>query len=443
MTSVRKIVTVFMLAGLGAFVLCGVGLAVAQREAATKEAIRDARRGATIQATGVVEPALPDDLSRAASFEQLDRVVRERVLSAQIVHVNLWDPAGRVLYSNQRQLIGQRLGLPPSAEQVLRTGEAVAEVGDPSEPRNAEQADVGEFLEVFVGVQTASGQPLVLETHQPYKEIQSIGRQVWLTTLPSLIVGLLLLYLVKAVMAYRMAKELTDAQEEREQLLVAALAAADRERMQIASDLHDGVVQGLAGASFTLSEAAASARAADQVELADAVGPIATSLRHWVRELRSLIVTVTPPALHGQGLEATLTDLVATLQAREIRVQLDVADVDGLPEQIESLVYRVAQEVVRNVIRHAHASHVQLVISRRDGWLEMLVTDDGTGFAPSVSPRRQGSVGLELLAGLAATQRGVLGVESEEGRGTTVTLRVPVGLVQPSGASAHQRSSRS
>ena len=173
-------------------------------------------------------------------------------------------------------------------------------------------------------MRTPSGQPLLLQTRQPYEVAWLTSREIWLTLLPSLILALALLYLVKAAFAYRLARDLYVVQEEREQLLVTALAAADRERTLIASDLHDGVVQGLAGASYTLSDAANRPGQAGQPEVADTLTDTAGSLRQWVRELRSLIVTVTPPALHSEGLQATLTDLVATLEARGIEVELDV-----------------------------------------------------------------------------------------------------------------------
>jgi two-component system NarL family sensor kinase len=251
------------------------------------------------------------------------------------------------------------------------------------------------------------------------------SRAVWLTLLPSLVLALALLYLVKIGFTYRLTRGLHAVQEEREQLLVTALAAADRERTLIASDLHDGVVQGLAGASYTLSDAANRTRSAGQPELAESLADTAGNLRRWVRELRSLIVTVTPPGLHSEGLEATLTDLVATLEARGIDVQLDVHLPEALTETAESLVYRVAQESVRNIVRHAHASTVQMVAVVEDGWLQLRVSDDGQGFNPTSSARRRGSVGLDLLAALVQQRGGNLRVESAPGQGTTVTLRLP------------------
>ena len=254
---------------------------------------------------------------------------------------------------------------------------------------------------------------------------------MWWTTLPSLLLALGLLYLVKIGFTYRLTRGLYGVQEGREQLLVTALAAADRERTLIAADLHDGVVQGLAGASYTLTDAADRVRAAGQPDIADSLAGTARSLRQWVRELRSLIVTVTPPALHSDGLRATLTDLVATLEARQIDVELDVRVSDTLPETAESLAYRVAQEAIRNVVRHAHASKVGLVVVEERGSLSLQLTDDGQGFDPSMSVRRSSSVGLTLLAALVHQQGGILRVESATGAGTAVTMRLPVHAPAP------------
>ena len=425
--SIGRLVVLFMLAGLGAFVLCGVGLTLAQRHAALREAVRDAEVTTALLGTRVVQPALPRDPSERLDADQgFDRVVRERVLVAPITQILITDEAGLVVYATEAGLVGQRMELSAEELGALRTGVAVARREDGTDPTRLGSGRAGQFLDVSVGLRASSGQPLLLQARQPYEVVWLTSRAVWLTTLPSLILALALLYLVKAGFAFRLARDLHVVQEEREQLLVTALAAADRERTLIAADLHDGVVQGLAGASYTLTDAANRARAVGQPEVADTLTNTAGSLRQWVRELRSLIVTVTPPALHSEGLRATLTDLVATLEARGIGVELDVRVSAELTETAESLVYRVAQESVRNVVRHAHASHVQMIVTEEDSWIQLQVKDDGQGFDPSRSARRQGSVGLNLLAALVNQRGGNLRVESAAGRGTSVTLRLPM-----------------
>lgn len=435
--SVGRLVVLFMCAGLGAFVLCGVGLSLAQRHAALVETVRDAEVTTTLLATRVVQPALPTPPSagRLNADKTFGRVVRERVLGPPITRVRIADNTGLIVYSTEVGLVGQRVELSAEELDALRTGAATASGDDGSNPTRLGLGRTGRSLDVSVGMQSPSGQ-LLLQTRQPYEVVWHTSRAVWLTLLPSLIVALGLLYLVKAAFAYLLARDLYVVQDEREQLLVTALAAADRERTLIASDLHDGVVQGLAGASYTLTDAANRTRAAGQTEMADDLADTAGSLRRWVRELRSLIVTVTPPGLHSEGLEATLTDLVATLEARGINVELDVQVPDTLSETGESLVYRVAQESVRNIVRHARASTVQLVAAADNGWLELRVNDDGQGFDPSISSRRQGSVGLDLLAALVHQKGGNLRVESATGQGTTLTLRLPerpAGLRRSSG----------
>lgn len=253
---------------------------------------------------------------------------------------------------------------------------------------------------------------------------------MWLASLPALVGGLLLLYLVLAPLAYRMATRLRVAQEERERLLVASLAAGDRERARIAAELHDGVVQGLTGASYALSASAQDFRRNGQEQAADTVQRTALDLRRWVRELRSLIVTATPPALHSQGLVSSLSDLVATLESRGLRVEVDAGELPELPEQVESLAYRVAQEAVRNVVRHAEARSVQVVV-RVEGErrLVLQVQDDGVGFDTATVSRRHGSVGLELLQAVVTGQGGRLDVTSTPGLGTLVALTVALPAV--------------
>jgi two-component system NarL family sensor kinase len=426
--SVTRAVASFLVAGLVVFTVIGGLLAMAERRQAVAEAIRDARSLTSVEAYDVVGPALTDEaLVPGPAFDALDRMVRERVLGAQIVRVKIWDRTGRVVYSDEPALVGRHFVLEDAESAAMGgNGRPVADVTGLNEPENLHERQFGKLLQVYLGLRTPTGTPLLFETYQRYGMISANSQRMWRGSLPVLAAGLVLLYLVQAPLAYRMARRLRASQEQREELLLSSLAASDQERRRIASDLHDGVVQGLAGASYTLSAASDRAQAAGSVELATATARIAVDLRRWVRELRSLVVTITPPALHEQGLLASLTDLAATLESRGVTVAVSVPDDVALTEATESMVYRVAQEGVRNIIRHARAGHVAIDMVQQGAELVFTVTDDGAGFEPGATgARSRGSVGLDLLTALVADQDGTLVIQSDLGRGTRLVLTLP------------------
>jgi signal transduction histidine kinase len=424
--SVPKAVAVFLLAGLLVLSVAGIALAVAQRRVATAEAIRDARTLTNLEATDVIGPALTDAaLVPGPAFDALDRIVRERVLGSHVVRIKIWDASGTIVYSDDRALIGERFELGEDERAALASGRTAAEVSYLDQEENRDERHFGKLLSVYLGVQTPTGQRLLVETYQPYTVITESSRRMWLASLPALVGALVLLYLVQAPLAYRMARRLRTAQEEREGLLLGSLAASDRERTRIAADLHDGVVQGLSGTSLSLT--AAASKATDRAS-ASAMSAAAADLRRWVRELRSLVVTITPPALHAQGLAASLADLGATLELRGLQVYVDVRDTDDLDEATETLLYRAAQEAVRNVVRHAAASTVSITVGREgDDRLVLRVRDDGRGLPGGErSARRRGSVGLDLLGGLVSGQGGSLTVDGPAEGGAQLVVRLPV-----------------
>ncbi|MCU1676523.1 MAG: integral rane sensor signal transduction histidine kinase [Frankiales bacterium] len=425
--SIPREIAKFVVAGLVVLATVGTVLALAQERMATAEAIRDARTLTNLYVTDVVGPLLtPAALVPGPAQAALDKQVRARVLGSYIVRVKIWDDTGRIVYSDDTRLIGMQFPLPVEEQQALEQETSSAEVSDLSSAENSDERQFGKLLQVYQGVQLPGGQRVLFETYQPFEVISVASRRMWLTSLPILLTGLILLYVVQVPLAYRMARRLKDSQDEREGLLVATLAASDRERAVIAADLHDGVVQGLTGASYTLTAAADRARESDPTA-AGVMSTSATDLRRWVRELRSLVVTITPPALHASGLAAALADLAATLELRGMTVTVDVTGTEDLDSTTERVLYRAAQEAVRNVVRHAKASAVTLTTTREGDVVELCVRDDGRGFtAATTDARRRGSVGLELLQTVVTAQGGTLTVDSVPEEGTTVRLQMPV-----------------
>ena len=241
----------------------------------------------------------------------------------------------------------------------------------------------------------------------------------------AIIGGLVLLQLVTLPVCWILAKRVERTQRERERLFHHALESSDAERRRIASDLHDGVVQDLTGVSYAL--AAASRRSERRGDGEDPeLDAAAARLREAIRSLRSLLVEIYPPNLHEEGLESALSDLLAKLELRGMRTKLLVeVDTTTLPNDSVRLLYRAAQEGLRNVVAHANASSVEVILRRAGrSAVALSVSDNGVGFDPTIGVV-DGHVGLIVLGGIVADAGGEVSVSSAPGRGTTLRAEVP------------------
>jgi signal transduction histidine kinase len=147
-----------------------------------------------------------------------------------------------------------------------------------------------------------------------------------------------------------------------------------------------------------------------------------------MRQLRTLLVEIYPPNLHTAGLEPAISDLLAPLAAAGTRTTLDVQPDLVVDRATEALVFRTAQEALRNVKAHAGATAVEVRChANTGGTLVLTVHDDGRGFSTADLDRsgERGHMGLPLLAALAEEAGGELDVDSEPGDGTTVRLEIP------------------
>ena len=148
-----------------------------------------------------------------------------------------------------------------------------------------------------------------------------------------------------------------------------------------------------------------------------------TSLRSSLRSLRSLLVEIHPPDLRADGLGAALADLTAPATSAGVETEVEVEGVDDASHTSVALVWRVAQEAVRNAIRHAEASHLSVRVASAGRRLVLDVEDDGRGFTPD-EVTDPAHFGLRGLTGLVAEAGGTLEVLSAPGAGTTVHLEV-------------------
>lgn len=416
----------FVVAGLLALVVLLVGTQWLSREAATDEAIQDARTTTRMLAKAVVEPALTRGLveEQSAALDKFDRVALRSVVGsedADILRVKIWDENGRIVYSDKTQLIGEQFELGEDELEVLRDGGTEAEVSDLSEPENRYEKDFGRLLEVYTQVWTPQGEPLLFEAYYSYDEVSERSKEVLSGFRPITIAALLLFMLLTVPLMWVLTRRLDASAAERERLLLAAVRASENERRRIARDLHDGVVQDLAGISFAASATARDV--ADRPEVARRLEALGAGVRASLRALRSLLVEIYPPDLRTEGLAAALDDLLAPATASGVQVTLDVADTAHVREEAVALVWRVAQEAVRNALRHGRPAALQVRVDIDADRVRLVVADDGTGFDVRREPR-EGHLGLRAMRDLVAETGGLLDVRSAPGAGTTVTLEV-------------------
>jgi signal transduction histidine kinase len=270
---------------------------------------------------------------------------------------------------------------------------------------------------------------LLFELYFSYDDVARRTDQILGSFRPITVGGILIFLLLTVPLVWFLARRLDDAASDRERLLLAAAQASDAERRRIARDLHDGVVQDLAGTSFALSATAREITAGQEpnpTRLRESLDELGAGIRRSLRALRSLLVEIYPPDLSSQGLPAALNDLLAPAVASGVAVTVDVPDTSDLPEDVVALVWRTSQECVRNALRHGDPANLVVRLSTYDDGaaVRLEITDDGHGFDP-LQPNEDDHFGLRGLRDLATEAGGTLHVTSSPGAGTTVLLEVP------------------
>lgn len=221
-------------------------------------------------------------------------------------------------------------------------------------------------------------------------------------------------------------KELAERDARRLLLLRKVIGAQEEERRRIARELHDETCQTVAALVVGVETALAQSREETERRLAELKGVGSRALD----ELHRIIYDLRPSVLDDLGLVAALQWWVARhLEARGVAVRMEFEGLDDrLPPEVETTVFRVAQEALTNVERHAGAETVLVQASHKDGHVSVEIEDDGAGFdsadltAPKDSGRGLGLLGMRERVELLG---GTLTLDSAPGRGTRVAFEVP------------------
>jgi signal transduction histidine kinase len=226
--------------------------------------------------------------------------------------------------------------------------------------------------------------------------------------------------------------ELRREQAERRALAAALVEAQEQERRRIAEEIHDGPIQEMVGLSLLLDAIATDLARGDAAGVAPELISAARASRDAVGRLRRAIVDLHPIALEELGLAAATRSVSRRLEEGGAVVEVDLDQAETLPPLALTVAFRVVQEALENVGRHAAARRVSVTARRADDRVEIMVVDDGRGFDPPAVRQRltEGHLGLPVMRKRASLAGGWLRVESAPGKGTTVLMSFPAPLDQ-------------
>jgi two-component system, NarL family, sensor histidine kinase UhpB len=216
-----------------------------------------------------------------------------------------------------------------------------------------------------------------------------------------------------------------EAERARTELLARLVFAQEDERRRIAREMHDQFGEQLT--ALALGIAALKHSCADQPKLraqADALDVVARQLD---RDVDQLVWQLRPTALDDLGLRAALTNYVQDWSQRaKVAAELHTSGLldDRLPSEVESALYRIAQEALNNVAKHARASNVEIILERRPDHVLLIVEDDGVGFDTATAGSGSQGFGLMGMQERAALVGATLQIESAPGQGTTIIVRM-------------------
>ena len=200
--------------------------------------------------------------------------------------------------------------------------------------------------------------------------------------------------------------------------------ATVKERNRLARELHDSVAQTLYGLTLQAEAASRKLSAGKSDEVAIYLAEIRESAQQTLKETRLLIFELRPPILEEEGLASALRARLESVESRSgLKTQINLAEVGRLPSGIESGLYGISNEVLNNILKHAHASEIKVSLGKMAGKIVLEISDNGIGFDLD-SAEQHGGLGLKGMQERAEQINADMQISSGE-NGTQVTVEVP------------------
>jgi signal transduction histidine kinase len=417
-SEVRSAIERFLLMGFAALLIVAIPVAFWIRAQAESHALENAQLTTQRLADYAVAPLVTPELLAAEPVAL--RALRDRLnpwlADGSIVRIKVWDADGRIIYSDVPSLIGEAFEFEGWARALLAGGPGTATIERQDQLENAYETDSGELVEVYVRSQTAAGDPLIFEAYFDDARVRQEQADLLVGMAPLFLLSLAVLQLAQLVPAVRLAHRIQAHQAVRRLLLQRAVDASDLERQRIARDLHDEVIQDLAGLSYALEAEERHGGIEDRPLLARAN----SILQKNVRALRTITSDLYPPDLARLGLPTALARLADPLHEQGIDVDIQLPMTFELDRGQTAVLYRVAREALSNSTKHAQARTVELSLVQDAECTVMRVVDDGCGFDTKAGAPA-GHLGMQLMKDTVHDAGGSLDVISTEGAGTSIT----------------------
>ncbi len=390
------------------------------REHETQRAVNDVRDRVDLTIEHDVTEALIE--GDPAAVEAFDAVVQEHIVRPTTAGLALWTKEGRIAYSLDPAFVGDGYDLPDEVVAALDTMQVQTGGGHEDEARAPELGwKSASAIEVYAPFVTSWGERMVWEVGLERDEVsQQANRLVVVVALLSAL-GAGLLLTTQGVMGRTLVGRHERERAYRRWLTQRTAEMAVVERRQIAADLHDGVVQELTGIALDLE---APITGDDSTMSKDERAEFARRVRNTVSTLRGQTAELYPAT-------SALIDVTTALQSmldrtpRGLATSLQVDTDASVPPAYRWLVFRVAQEALRNVVQHSKAPQVVVELRRAESGTVLIVQDNGIGFDPEIDAVEPGHMGLSLLSDMATAAGTSLSIRSARGEGTTVRLEVP------------------
>lgn len=219
--------------------------------------------------------------------------------------------------------------------------------------------------------------------------------------------------------------------QERAALLGRAILAQERERRLLAGEIHDRPVQTLSALVTRLQVAEAHAERGNLGKVKELLGAFRTDIMGEVGGLRQMMMELRPPVLEERGLGPALEGILRDgLEPNDVAWHLRFECQRHIPQHVEIVLYRLVDEAIRNTVKYAEASQVDVRIAERDGMVRARYSDDGKGFDVSVLPQRleEGHYGIPSMRERIELAGGKFSIRSEPGKGVSFDALLPMGV---------------